>query len=288
MINYYFRLMSALGGEAAPEGGDGGDDQAKETSSDASSSIPEGKKWLEGVDPELISDPSLQAIQDIPTLVKSYVHAQKMVGKDKVVVPDKNSSEEDWKEFYRKAGVPDKDNYKVEFDEEDFDEEIINKINEIGYENNLTPQQTKTMIDFAKEHFSSKEAAELEALEQQEAEQLEALKEEWGDEGFNSNIAKAITVIDEFGTPEFKEYLNETGLGNDPQLIRLLANIGNNLKEDSFEPDSVAHLGMTKQAAQEEVDAILGNMDHPYWNQEHANHLSAQKRMNKLQEVLAK
>ena len=37
-----------------------------------------------------------------------------MVGKDKVVVPDANSSEEDWAAFYRKAGLPESiDTYEL-------------------------------------------------------------------------------------------------------------------------------------------------------------------------------
>lgn len=40
--------------------------------------------------------------------------------------------------------------------------------------------------------------------------------------------------MDKFGSPELKQYLNETGLGNHPELVRIFANIGKAMSEDGL------------------------------------------------------
>ena len=40
-------------------------------------------------------------------LAKSYVNAQSMIGADKVAIPGKHATDEDWGEVYRRLGRPD-------------------------------------------------------------------------------------------------------------------------------------------------------------------------------------
>ena len=51
--------------------------------------------WKESLSEELRSDKSLENIKDIEGLAKSYVHAQKLVGADKIPVPNKFATEKD-------------------------------------------------------------------------------------------------------------------------------------------------------------------------------------------------
>lgn len=50
----------------------------------------------------------------------------------------------------------------------------------------------------------------------------------------SENKATARKVIDTFGTPELKQYLNTTGLGNHPELVRLALKVGKAMSEDAF------------------------------------------------------
>lgn len=52
--------------------------------------------------------------------------------------------------------------------------------------------------------------------------------------GTPENQATAKKVIDTFGTPELKSYLNTTGLGNHPELVKLALKVGKAMSEDSF------------------------------------------------------
>ena len=71
--------------------------------------------WRESLPDDLRDDPSLKSIQDVPGLAKSFIHAQKMVGADKIPVPTEHATKEDWDAVYSKLGRPaTPDDYKVE------------------------------------------------------------------------------------------------------------------------------------------------------------------------------
>ena len=65
-------------------------EQPKENTVDFKSLIPESFK----------EEKSLENFNNMEDLLKSYLHAQKMVGADKIPVPNKFATDEDWKEVF--------------------------------------------------------------------------------------------------------------------------------------------------------------------------------------------
>lgn len=57
---------------------------------------------------------------------------------------------------------------------------------------------------------------------------------EIGGEAFKMNVELAKRVVDRFGTDLLKTDLNSTGLGNHPELVRLLVRIGKSMSEDQL------------------------------------------------------
>ena len=75
--------------------------------------------WKAGLSDELRADKSLENIKDISSLAKSYIHAQKLVGADKIPVPNKHATEQDWDAVYKRLGRPDTpDGYKYNLPED--------------------------------------------------------------------------------------------------------------------------------------------------------------------------
>lgn len=74
-----------------------------------------------------------------------------------------------------------------------------------------------------------------------------ALTKEWGGE-FKTNLALAGRTLDRFGSPELKAALNSSGMGNNPDLIRLLHRVGALLSEDKLVLGGLGG-GETKSAA---------------------------------------
>jgi hypothetical protein len=55
-----------------------------------------------------------------------------------------------------------------------------------------------------------------------------------GGDALEENLGFAKTALETFGTPALVEVLNQTGFGNHPEFIRLLARVGDALGEDKF------------------------------------------------------
>jgi len=74
------------------------------------------------------------------------------------------------------------------------------------------------------------------------AEQTRADKEFGGDK-FDQNMAVALKAIDAFGTPELKELLNVSGLGNHPAVIKFCFKAGKAISPDGFVAGTPASAG---------------------------------------------
>jgi hypothetical protein len=68
-------------------------------------------------------------------------------------------------------------------------------------------------------------------------EQVKADKDIGGDK-LTENLAVAKKALDTFGTPELRDVLNSTGLGNHPEVIRAFYKAGKAISEDRFIPGS--------------------------------------------------
>jgi hypothetical protein len=245
-----------------------------------------GPEWAKGleVEPDLLQDPSLKAIKDVPSLLKSYVHAQRKMGADKVVIPNKNSTKEEWMQFYGKLGLPTEfEKYEVRLPENKvFGDDLVNKFKEMAYQNNLLPEQASALFSFLND-YTAEQAQALEQSQQTSVQEaIESLQQEWG-EAFQQNVRKAKLAVLEFGGQDFQKYLDESGLGNDPQLVKAFAKIGESFfKEDKFNAESTPAYAMSPDQAQKRINEIQGDFNGPYYNSMHPDHNRTVQEVNKL------
>lgn len=68
---------------------------------------------------------------------------------------------------------------------------------------------------------------------EQWTESVKADKDVGGDK-LTENLGIARKALDTFGTPELKDVLNATGLGNHPEIIRAFYKVGKAISEDGF------------------------------------------------------
>lgn len=57
---------------------------------------------------------------------------------------------------------------------------------------------------------------------------------EIGGEKFEANLTRAKQAMDKFATPELREFLETSGMGNHPELIRVFVKVGAAMSEDSL------------------------------------------------------
>lgn len=84
----------------------------------------------------------------------------------------------------------------------------------------------------------------LAGVQQRQAEAWQAQTEQWaadvkadkeiGGDKLTTNLSAAQRALDQFGTPELKEYLEGTGLGNHPELVKAFIKIGKAMSEDGM------------------------------------------------------
>lgn len=61
---------------------------------------------------------------------------------------------------------------------------------------------------------------------------------EIGGDNFNESVELAKRAVERYGNEAFKKALNETGLGNHPEVVRVFRNIGKAMQEDKLETGS--------------------------------------------------
>lgn len=73
---------------------------------------------------------------------------------------------------------------------------------------------------------------------------------EFGGAKLNENLAFTAKVFDKFGTPELKSFLDETKLGNHPELIRWAYRVGKAMSQDTFVTAQTHSQGDARSTAQ--------------------------------------
>ena len=109
-------------------------------------------------------------------------------------------------------------------------EEALTDYRSWAQENNLTQDQAQAGVNMV---TKMREAEMSQWVEQQKTwvEQAKSDKE-FGGENFDKNISTAVKARDSFGTSEFSEMLDTSGLGNHPEMIRFLNRVGKAISED--------------------------------------------------------
>ena len=238
--------------------------------------------WKASLSEEVRSDKSLENIKDIEGLAKSYVHAQKMVGSDKIPVPNKYATDKDWDAVYEKLGRPKSaDGYKYDLPQDkQVDEASLKEFSSQAHKLGLLPGQAQGMVKFYNEMTAkSIQDADSKALAARETSTKE-LKQEWG-QAFDQKINQAATLAKSVGATELFDtnLADGTKLGDHPVMIKAFAELANKMGEDSI----VQASGPT-YLTPNQIEKQIGELTQTgsaYWDKNHPNHQAA------VQEVLA-
>tara|TARA_R110002110_G_scaffold150784_1_gene342926 strand:- start:183 stop:1031 length:849 start_codon:yes stop_codon:yes gene_type:complete len=253
--------------------------------------------WKAGLSEELQRDPSISHIPDVETMAKSYVNAQRMVGAEKIAIPGKHGTDEEWNQVYDKLGRPEApDGYELEMnnvpDGMASNPELVGWFQETAHKVGLSPQQAQVLADeyntMAGIAEQSPDEAALEA-DAREQEGVRELQKEYG-KAFDNKVGLAKAVLQEHGGSDLLELRLEDGrpLGSHPDLVRTFVNIGDMMKsklgEDSIKgPKSDGSI--TPGDAQKEL-AKIEAPNGPYWDRNHPGHSEAVAEALRLREFV--
>ena len=159
--------------------------------------------------PEAYKDEkALQNFQDMDGFVKSYLHSQKLVGADKLPIPNKYATDEDWNAVYEKLGKPKTpDGYEYNLPKETkLDQNSLKAFSAEAHKLGLLPKQAQGIIKYYNDLAG---VSETEANNKAEAARNEAeknLRKEFG-----STYNDRITAAKKLASSTFgNEFLNNT------------------------------------------------------------------------------
>ena len=118
-------------------------------------------------------------------------------------------------------------------DGKQFDPEVISAYKEVAKELNLSQDKAQQFLDKMAPVIDARNQQRVEALKESWSEASKADKQ-FGGDNLDANLATAKKALDSFGTPELKSMLQETGLGNHPEVIRLLYQAGKAMSDDKI------------------------------------------------------
>ena len=230
---------------------------------------------------------ALQNFTSIDDFVKSYLSAQRLVGANKVAIPNKMATDEDWEEVYSKLGRPAKpEDYKYSFSEEEINQDQLKNFNETAHRIGLLPKQAERIIKFYNEMNTQAEVDNQKMFEVKQTEAMADLKKEFGPT-YTKRLDQAKKLaVETLGNDMLNNTILKDGsrLGDSVEVIKAFSMLADKLSEDEI----IKGEGSSYQTASEIEKEIseLTEDGSPYWNKTHPNHAKTVDRVFKLREQL--
>lgn len=245
--------------------------------------------WRAGLDESLRGEKFFESIpgkdwaEAGPKLAKVALDSQRYAG-GAVRIPKDDAKPEEWNEYYKKLGRPDKpEEYGIkapeEFPEGAWDDQRAASFQQKAHELGLSKKQAAALADWNAGWVRDQIATR--AVEMKGS--VDKLREEWGP-NFERNVELARRAAKQLGGDGFLGWLDETGHGNHPHFVRVFSKMGAKLGEAQLVQGDLP--GESKTSAQAKINAILGDKKHAYHDRRHPGNKAALEEMAGLYKVV--
>jgi len=265
--------------------------ETKETlvSSTTDNTVQTAKSWKETISEEFRNDPNISKFTEIDALAKSYINATKMIGSDKIAVPNNNSTDDQWNEVYAKLGRPESpDKYQLDFKSEvaPVDENAIKSFAEVAHKTGLNEKQAQAILDFYKQNSENSVQQLKIDTETAQAQAEQQLRQEWGKQ-FDENINKAAAVAKANMSNDVLDMQLKDGtrLGDHPDVIKGFAKIAGLLSEDKVVTTESESVDQGRDL-ESEISKIVNDRTGPYWNKTHPDHSKLVQQVYTMREMI--
>ena len=157
---------------------------------------------------------------------------QQQAGEQAAQGQQAEGSKPDGDQGKKPEGAPEKYEFKAE-EGQAFDDQVIGAFSEVAKELNLSQEAAQKVLDKMAPVIASRQAEQVSAAQAAWTESAKTDKEYGGDK-LQENLAVAKQALDAFGTPELRTLLNDSGLGNHPEVIRMFYRAGKAISQDRF------------------------------------------------------
>jgi truncated hemoglobin YjbI len=129
-------------------------------------------------------------------------------------------------------GAPEKYDFKAPEGKE-YDPAVLESFSAAAKEANLTQDAAQKLLEKVAPSLATRQQEQVDAIRNGWLESTKADKE-FGGEKLQENLGVARKALESFGSPELRKLLDDTGMGNNPEVIRFMYRAGKAISEDGF------------------------------------------------------
>jgi len=245
--------------------------------------------WKDSISEEYRVDPNIEKFTEIDALAKSYINATKMIGQDKLVIPNNNSTDDQWSEVYSKLGRPESaDKYSLDVNSEvvNLDEGAIKSFTENAHQLGLNNKQAQGILEFYKNSMEGSAQQSVIDTETAQSQAEQQLRQEWGRD-FDGKVKQAGALAKANINPEVLDMQLQDGtrIGDHPEIIKGFAKIAGMMSEDKILGTESENVDTVKDI-ESEISALSNDKNGPYWNRNHPDHDKVVQQVYTLREML--
>jgi|TARA_R100001530_G_scaffold111426_1_gene78559 hypothetical protein len=235
--------------------------------------------WRDTLPDELQGVKTLEKFKDTDALAKGYVHLEKYFD-GTIKVPGENATPEEIDKYYSKLGRPDTaDDYEYEKaempDGQSYDETFEKAFLAKAHSEGLNNKQVSSLYEWwngqSKDIHVQNTVAKENSIQKAEIE----LRADWGRQ-YDEKISGVGRLVDQYASGEDRQYLIDSGIGNDPHLARMLDRIAKDHGEAKHLGDPKINAFTDPASAQQAKDAFYkdteGDDYKAYFNENHPRH----------------
>jgi len=201
---------------------------------DADGNLKDG--WLESLDEKYREEPYLKEVKNVQSMASSVISARRMVGKDKIAIPNEGTTDEEWNTWHKAGGRPETAaDYNIvrpeTFPEEHWKAELALAAQDLFHKIGLSTKQAAALMEFNNANVLTAVKAQADAIVANRQIIKDGLFKDLG-AAYDQKIHQGNYAIDKGtgGDEEFKTRLTEK-FGDDPDFIRYNINIGGKFAE---------------------------------------------------------
>lgn len=149
-----------------------------------------------------------------------------------------NPTAEETAAYFKSIGRPDDVNgYDIQKPELPeglpYSDEVVGQFKEAALALNMTPTQAQGLFKWYMDGTVNAHKVDAENRSKSVTEAETALKTEYGAD-YSANLELMKRAVEKFGGEEFIKHMDDTGLGNNPMIIKTFVNIGKAMSEDTL------------------------------------------------------
>lgn len=228
---------AAAAAAAAAGGDDAAAAAAKATAAAAAAAGAPGAGFRAGLSEDIRDNAFLANFDSVDALAKEHINVQTMIGKKGVIPPAAEGTDEDWEKFYANPvlGRPEKaEGYQLKAtDGVKVDKELEGWFRGAAHKYGVSQRQASALFNDWNAMTGKREAATVAQNESTLEAAKKVLMEKWGGQAeYDKKMALGNRAVDQYGGDELVAFLAQSGLGVDPRMVAVFAEIGETLHGD--------------------------------------------------------